>query len=418
MKDNSNYNDSINVGDSDEEIVLHAVTDYKFSQSKCFREWLLQSEEHLSLYKEFVFYRKAALKNKPELKPDVHSEWLKFDIKMHDDVRKKHRMRLLIYSLSAAAAILIFVVFLNVGSGSQQKFAENVQINNAMPQSTNAKTANATNNITNNAQSMNMGTIGIQGTKVNTKTFNNHKVNANGKSPLTAFVPGNLMPYQTMINEQQASVEKCSLKISRGKSYHLSLDDSTEVWVNTDTKITYPQRFASDKRVVEVNGEAYFKVAKDIRPFIVKTPHMTTVDLGTEFDVRAYEGEQASVTLVEGKVSVSSEDDNKVVLSPGQNALLVGNNFVVNHVDTRNYTSWINGYFYFDNASLQEIMNELSRWYNVNITFADSELKKMRFKLWIDRNSSFEDAVSLINRIGRVDIVTKPHEAVVTHIEK
>ena len=407
MENNSSCNnDNIPCSDSEMEMARRGAADDKFAQSKYFIDWLLQSENHLLLYKECTFYREAILRNELALKPDIDSEWRSFNGKMHHNDRIKSKRKIWIYS-SAAAAILI-VAWLFPLNNKFKQVVGHQQEKSIISQSGRKAMTTKDNKTT--------------GIKVSAKSVSANIWQKAGKMNKETFpVANKSLNYQAMIDSRQASVEEQTLNISRGKSYHLVLDDGTQVWVNADTKITYPLHFGSDKRVIELEGEAYFKVAKDKdRPFIVETPYLTTVDLGTEFDIKAYQKEDASVTLIEGKVAVSNiENENRTVLIPGENASLTNGGFVVKSVDVKNYISWINGYFYFDNASLQDIMKELSRWYNVNVIFKDTELKKLKFKFWADRNDSFEEAVSMINQMGKVAINTvNPHEVIITQPEK
>jgi ferric-dicitrate binding protein FerR (iron transport regulator) len=195
------------------------------------------------------------------------------------------------------------------------------------------------------------------------------------------------------------------------------LEDGTEVYMNTGSKIIFPNHFKSDSRIVEVEGEAYFKVTKDPnRPFIVKTTSFSTRVLGTEFNIRAYPQGESSVTLVTGKVLVTPGENeaNQVTLSPGQNATCSGGQLLVKDVDVENYIAWKDGYFFFEEASLEDIMAEISRWYNVRVEYDNENLKKLKFKFWANRESSFQDAVLLLNQVGKVDIkMVSPGKALV-----
>ena len=204
-----------------------------------------------------------------------------------------------------------------------------------------------------------------------------------------------------------------TLSIPRGKSYHLVLDDNTEVWLNADSKLLYPNHFADNERIVELDGEAYFKVAKDAkRPFIVKSKYLTTKVLGTEFNFRAYNN-NVGVTLVEGRVAVQQNEGKETVLTPGQNATIVGDELQISDVDVRKFTSWVDGYFYFDEAKLEDIMKELGRWYNINIEFEDKQTKAYEFKFWAKRDDNLEKTINNLNQIGKVLIETDGNKIII-----
>lgn len=383
------HNRNITDNDSDLEFALRAINDLDFAESTEFKNWLGMAEDNKSLYEECLFFREAALnEDKPSL-PDASFEWISFQDKIKHEEKAKNK-RLWIYPSIVAAAVLFFAVI------------------NFWMQQTDKETK----------QSILKEEIALQtedGDVIPVKKIDADKAKDMGlrKEHSGRY---NVLNYHTMADDPHAKVQTYTLNIPRGRFYQLILDDGTQVWVNTDTKITYPSRFDSDKRVVELEGEAYFKVTKEKdRPFIVRTPYLTTRVMGTEFDVRAYQKEDASVTLVTGKVAVSGDNpENVVILNPGENAASTSSGLNVSEVDVKNYTSWVEGYFYYEEAPLKDIMKELSRWYNVEIVFVQPEAKNFRFKFWADRNETFEEAVSMLNEVGKVSIVMQtPNKAIV-----
>ncbi len=393
MKENSIQSDKhskkLTGSDNDVEFVLHAINDPGFAESAEFMDWLSLAEENRSLFAECAFYREAALNNDKRLLPDVDDEWLRFEESVEGAKQAKNK-RLWIYSFTAAAAILIFAIIYPWIQLTEKETRRSILKEEIALQTED-------------------GSI-IPVKKINETEAKDMGVRKERRGRY------NVLNYQSMANNPQVSVKTFTLNIPKGKFYQLILDDGTQVWVNTDTKITYPSKFDSDKRVVELEGEAYFKVTKEKnRPFIVRTPYLTTRVMGTEFDVRAYQKEDASVTLVTGKVAVSDENpENIVILKPGENASSTNSGLTVNEVDVKNYTSWVDGYFYYEEATLKDIMKEISRWYNVEVVFMQPDIKNLRFKFWADRNGTFEEAVSTLNQIGRVSIVMQtPNKAVV-----
>ncbi len=193
-----------------------------------------------------------------------------------------------------------------------------------------------------------------------------------------------------------------ALSIPRGHDYHLTLADGTQVWLNAESRLEFPDRFNGNTREVRLKGEAYFEVKKDAkRPFIVHTDYLTTRVLGTSFDVRAYSRKDASVTLVSGRVQVKTGDLAQV-LSPGEQAALKGSQLAVIPVDTYPITQWKEGFFYFDNQSLFVIMQELARWYGVNVSFDDTSKMKLRLHFVVERSKSLRDAIANLNALGVV----------------
>lgn len=148
----------------------------------------------------------------------------------------------------------------------------------------------------------------------------------------------------------------------KGGQYQLKLPDGTAVWLNAASSITYPITFMENTRTVSITGEAYFEVVKDkAKPFIVKTIKDQIVVTGTAFNVNSYADEPVSkTTLVQGEVSI-----NDRALQPGEAYL----NGKVIKTDVDQDLAWKNGVFNFDDKKLEEIMRQLSRWYNIDVVY-------------------------------------------------
>lgn len=203
------------------------------------------------------------------------------------------------------------------------------------------------------------------------------------------------------LQEQEEIIEQHSLTTPHGKDFTLQLPDGSTVMLNGDSRIEYPSRFTGQKRIVRLQGEAYFEVAKDTEhPFIVETEHLCTRVLGTQFDVRAYDESAPQVVLIEGKVEVTANanPDHPVILASGQSALLDNEGQLqLAEVDIDQYTYWRNGYFYYDDQPIVNILQEMGRWYNVNIVFENEELMQTRMHYFCDRNDKLEEAIRILN---------------------
>ena len=152
--------------------------------------------------------------------------------------------------------------------------------------------------------------------------------------------------------------------------------------------------------------EAYFEVAKDTaHPFIVKTDLLETQVLGTSFNIRVYSPDNAHVTLLEGSIKVSDTHHTKeLLIKPGQNATLQkGGTFSIHEVQAKEYSTWAEGQFYFDDTELIEIMRELGRWYNVNIIFTSKEAMHYRMHFQSDRGDSLPQVLNLLNSMQKVN---------------
>ena len=207
-----------------------------------------------------------------------------------------------------------------------------------------------------------------------------------------------------------------TLTVPRGETFKITLCDGTEVWLNANTHFVYPTTFVGKERTVTLNGEAYFKVAKDTeRPFIVKTPHIQTRVLGTEFNIRSYSPEDTHVVLISGKVEVSNTKNNAYTrLIPGEDAhLQPDGNFIMTEVDLDSYIYWKDGFFYFDDVTLKDIMENIGRWYNVNIEFRNPDAMKYKMHFVSDRTKQLEHTLKLLNQMKKVTATIRNNTIVI-----
>ena len=163
-------------------------------------------------------------------------------------------------------------------------------------------------------------------------------------------------------------------------------------------------------------GEAYFKVKKDSsRPFYVATERVDVRVLGTEFNVSAYEEDRGvATTLVNGSVRVDARGGESVVLEPGQQALTTGGGIEVQDVDVSYVTSWVNGKFSFDNSRLENIARQVSRWYDVKISFEDDDLKEIRFSGAMLKFRPLSDLIEMIEATSFVRFSVKGENIIIS----
>jgi len=159
----------------------------------------------------------------------------------------------------------------------------------------------------------------------------------------------------------------------KGGRYRITLSDSTAVWLNSASTLRYPSRFGKGKRMVELEGEAYFDVSSDrLRPFVVTCNGQEVEVLGTVFNINSYADEEGiKTTLLEGKVRLRTDGDGSksLILNPGQQAVLQDADFVVTAVDTEEVTAWKEGYFLFKNTDLRTAMKRFARWYDIEVSY-------------------------------------------------
>ena len=206
------------------------------------------------------------------------------------------------------------------------------------------------------------------------------------------------------------------LIIPKGGEYQVVLADGTKVWLNSASRLIYPQSFMGKERRVVLSGEAFFDVAHDAeRPFIVETSRMNVKVLGTRFNVNDYDdNEEVSTTLVNGSVEIFSGGQQAFRLVPGEQAYGKENELEKREVNVRLYTSWIDGKFLFNNTELEEIAKQISRWYDVEIFFSSENVKKVRFTGAIVKFKPLEDLVRMIESTSQVRFSVKGKTIVIS----
>lgn len=185
-----------------------------------------------------------------------------------------------------------------------------------------------------------------------------------------------------------------------GLRKEITLSDGTKICLAPSSKIKVPTTFANDIRLIELNGEALFKVTKDEkRPFIVKTEKYEIKVLGTTFMVNSYsKASTFKTSLLEGSVKVYNSTEN-IFLKPGESALLEKNRLVtVTNNDNEIYYLQ-SGIYQFDNKSLKEITDVLGKWYNINIKVADNELSKRLLTGKFRENDNVDTILNAIQQI-------------------
>jgi transmembrane sensor len=220
-----------------------------------------------------------------------------------------------------------------------------------------------------------------------------------GKNGNLVYQAGDTSAVNTLVYNKVAT--------SRGKQYRITLSDGSAVWLNTTSSIRYPASFGPGERRVEIEGEAYFEVAKDPeRPFIVvaRSGELNREAeirvLGTHFNVNAYSDEgEISTALLEGSVKVKSSG-KEVLIQPGQKAgVSAPGSIQVSPADLEQAVAWKNGLFQFDNVSIATVMKEISRWYDVEVEFK-KDVSNDRFIGKIYRTTTLPEVLKILELSG------------------
>jgi ferric-dicitrate binding protein FerR (iron transport regulator) len=190
--------------------------------------------------------------------------------------------------------------------------------------------------------------------------------------------------------QQSATTVSCAF----GDKSSIILPDSSRVWLNSGSKLTFNSDFKNGGREVILEGEAYFSVSKHKdNPFLVKTSDIEIEVLGTKFNVKAYPEENSiSTTLVEGSIQISSKSQN-ALMKPNQKLVFDKESqkmVMVKLADTAPETEWKEGRLVFRNQTLEELRPKLERWFDVDIVFSDDQVKQLRFTGILERESILE----------------------------
>ncbi|MEN8115640.1 MAG: FecR domain-containing protein [Bacteroidota bacterium] len=179
------------------------------------------------------------------------------------------------------------------------------------------------------------------------------------------------------------------ISASYGTQINVVLADGTKVWLNSGSSLRFPTSFKnSDKRIVELNGEGFFDVTKDLsKPFTVKTSNLDVKVYGTSFNVSAYEDyESMTVALLEGKVSLIKSNGNSerelIVLNPNEVVeynIAEKKGYYSTNEYMRKYTAWKNGQIVFNNDPIEVVTRRLEKWYNVKINISNEQVPNYRF---------------------------------------
>jgi len=191
-----------------------------------------------------------------------------------------------------------------------------------------------------------------------------------------------------------------TISTAKGNQYQLILPDGSKVWLNAASSMRFPTSFKGNERRVEITGEAYFEIAKNpAMPFKVQVGSGEIDVLGTHFNVNAY-GDELTVktTVLEGAVAVKKETAQQV-LEPGQQAAFSSQGGITlsRNVDVAHETAWKDGFFWFDNTDIHTLMRQVSRWYDVDVTFK-GKIEEDGFTGKIPRNVSLSKLLHVLEQ--------------------
>ena len=377
MQNDFNYEDI--------EFALYILHHQNFLAEPKVRAWL-EVKEHRDLLEGLRRYREAGMREKGGMEVDEEYQWLLLDERITLRA-SKIRIRRRMMKFVASVLVLISVTMAVFYKQRERQFIQPMEL-------------------TRNTEKNTVTLITEGGKKYFLASGTGAEDSLNIRGVVIDSVGG--MKYMRVLRDDCRPEEFHTIKVPRGGEYILILDDGTRVWINSDSELRYPLAFSGAKREVFLKGEAYFDVKREEdRPFVVATIRTEVNVLGTEFNVQSYKNGVENITLVKGVVSVTEEGtgaDHEVVLKPGENVSLRDGLLRVEEVDVLKYTSWKEGFFYYNNVRLEDILDELGRWFDFTVFYRNPEAKDFRFKFWANRKDTVEQVIGRLNETGKLRI--------------
>lgn len=238
---------------------------------------------------------------------------------------------------------------------------------------------------------------------------------------LVGIVSSAVLTYRIAHTEQGGfpeGVEMNTLYTPAGQRAQLTLQDGTEVWLNAKSKLTYPSRFTDGKRQVSVEGEAFFKVAKDsLRPFIVSAHEVEMKVLGTQFNVYSYPASgYVRTSLLEGSVRVffPNRENDGIILTPDQQVTVLNGKMKIEPIRLKEHFLWRDGIYAFENEPLVDILKKLELYYDVKIRVEDTSLFNGTYTGKFRQRDSLDDVFRVLQQISRFRVEKDTEHNIVT----
>lgn len=379
-----------------DEIVLKRIINYYIgnlgvSEREELREWIDRTPENRAMFEKYLRLVKIYRMTEGESMLREEEAWIKLSGKM----KQRKIKRLMKRAVAIAATVLLFIgVGLSIWL-QRQDTPEPLPLASILPGTTKATL------------------ILANGAQVDLTRDDLEEVKERGVSIQNDTLGG--LQYDLNTLKVKEPVWH-TVKVPVAGEYHFTLPDGTKVWLNSDSELTFPMDFIGDTRKVSVKGEVYFEVKPDKEhPFIVSAKEVEIEVLGTKFNVSAY-GEDAQVvtTLTHGAVNVGLGEAS-AKLQPGEQAVvnLEHGKIIKKQVETDMYVSWINGVFEYENMTLEDIVVQLSRWYDVDFIFSAPEFKERRFTGVVRKYDLLNDVLKIIEKTTNVSFLINGREIAV-----
>lgn len=192
--------------------------------------------------------------------------------------------------------------------------------------------------------------------------------------------------------------------VPRHGEYSLVLADGSRIVLNSESELRYPIAFSGNRREVFLKGEAWLEISPDDRPFVVHAYDARIQVYGTRFNINSYNPEKIDVVLVEGKVGISREEGDEVILFPDQLAHIDARTgiSVEKDINADYYIAWQNGCFAFENERLEDILAAIARWYDFEVLYSRPDLKEICFTALLSREQPLENILEHFRKTGSI----------------
>lgn len=373
-------------------LVGHLKGELNPKEEKELKNWLTLSEENNALFEELNKGSEIANDLKEFQSVDQASVWNQITHKINSQsgIVKKNKFALLSKIAAAAVIAITLSIGIYIYPFSNQNISEATLSAQEIKPGKNSATLTLSNGLKLILSDEDEGQLaeetGVEITKTSDGQIIYNVLSANANSENTIPV----------LN---------TLATTNGQKFQVVLPDQSKVWLNSASSLKFPASFnGSSNRKVELIGEAYFEIVENKnQPFIVESRGQEVSVLGTHFNISAYTDETSSkTTLIEGSVKIDQIANQKSqILIPGQQAILGKNSFDVKTVVAESVVAWKNDYFFFENEELKEIMRELSRWYNIEVSY-EGKYQPMHFSGSVASSKNLSEALRILELTGNV----------------
>lgn len=375
-----------------------------------YRRGLCTREELAILESWYIQYARQNDQMKPDdflMESDLAEIWSELPVNKRNFRFNRHIRQMaasIVLCIGIVASLLVYMGFFNEEKSIQQQFVGN------------ALTAPDTSKGDEGYILLEDGRVIPLSSRVSGTIFEDKEIKINKFGGRIVYAPEERSSFSRPVDSTVYS----TVVVPKGKQYELVLADGTQVWLNSFSSIRFPDKFGHGNRSVEITGEAYFEIARDLeRPFTVTTGQHTIRVLGTHFNINAYEDErEIRTTVLEGSVEVKVSPSNSKkslarVLRPGQQSRFSSARGDLNVVaiDTEEVIAWKSGLILFEDTALETILRQIGRWYDIEVEYRGVPPQR-RFTGGVSRNAPVSEFLKVLE-INDIQFTTEGRKLII-----